>query len=88
MKKRYFPRASSLWRRSFVKDAFVLKTWPDRPSLQIGVQSTVQLQGIHERLVFVLPRSLFFLRAALSCLLELDDFAASQPCMNVFLGHS
>lgn len=59
-----------------------------RPSLQVGVQSVVQLQGIHERLVFLLPRSLFCLRAALSCLLELEDFAASQPCMNVFLGHS
>lgn len=55
---------------------------------KFGGRSTVQLQGIHERLVFVLPRSLFCLRAALSCLLELEDFAASQPCINVFLGHS
>jgi hypothetical protein len=71
-----------------VWDAVVRETWPSRSRLQVIVQSTTQLQGIHERLVFVLPRSLFCLRAALSFLLELEDFAASQPCMNVFLGHS
>lgn len=46
-----------------------------------------QLQGIHDRFVFILAASLFCLRAALFCLLELEELAASQPCMNVFWGH-
>lgn len=48
-----------------------------------------QLQGIHDRLVFIFLVSLLFcLSLAFESLLELEELAGSQPCMNVFFGHS
>lgn len=58
--------------------------WVLPTDLRWRIPSVDQFQGIHDRFVFMLPRSLFCLRAALASLLELEDLAASQPCWKEF----
>jgi hypothetical protein len=70
-------------RKNIAREEWVLPT-----DLQSRLASVDQFQGIHERFVFVLPRSRFCLRAALASLLEFEDLAASQPFWSEFFGHS
>jgi len=84
-----FPRAGGRDARVVVpRKNIARKEWVLPTDLQSRRVSVDQFQGIHERFVFVLPRSRFCLRAALASLLEFEDLAASQPFWSEFFGHS